>query len=278
MHTSSLDIEWSRVCADPGDHDLKPVLDALYTRYNRKKYIQYDPIKYVHCFRDETEIELVALMVSCLSFGRVTQIFKAVDRLLHIMGNDPLHYVLTLGKTPGNDLISFQYRFITGLDVYHLLSSARKMIVDYGSVGRFAAAHYEEGSVTGLVEKIIAAFQGVHYLMPGSLKTSACKRLFMFLRWMVRSDHVDLGVWDFIRPRDLVIPLDTHIGRVSRMLGLTSGKSPSLKTAMEITDSLKRYSKNDPVRYDWALSHIGIIKNNFPDEHCLTNGPATTDN
>ena len=116
-----------------------------------------------------------------------------------------------------------------------------------------------------LVDKTIKAFQGVNYLIPCSLKNSPCKRLFMFFRWMVRDDNIDLGLWKFIKAQELVIPLDTHIFRVSKELGLTRKKTSSLSTAMEITDNLKTFSQDDPVKYDWGLSHMGIIKNNFGD-------------
>ena len=108
-----------------------------------------------------------------------------------------------------------------------------------------------------------AVFKDVKYLIPASLKNSPCKRLFMFFRWMVRYDNIDPGLWKFISSGELVVPLDTHIFRMSKELGFTSRCTASLTTAMEITDSLRQYSENDPVKYDWALSHIGIIENNF---------------
>ena len=88
----------------------------------------------------------------------------------------------------------------------------------------------------------------------------------MFFRWMVRHDNIDTGLWKFISPGELVVPLDTHIFRMSKELGFTSRRTASLNTALEITDSLRQYSENDPVKYDWALSHIGIIENNFKNQ------------
>ncbi len=241
----------------------KEQLSTLYREYNNKKYIQYDPIKYVYKFKRNSEKELVGLIASSLSFGRVTQIFKAMDRLLEIMNYQPLNYVSSLKKTPDKKLLSFKYRFVTGQDVFNMLQSAKDIIEEFGSIGKFAEKNYKKGNFLELVDEIIRAFQGVHYLIPSSLRKSSCKRLFMFFRWMVRSDNVDLGLWNFISPHELVIPLDTHIFRVSRDLGFTSRRTASLNTALEITESLKKYSKNDPVKFDWALSHMGIIANNF---------------
>ena len=143
------------------------------------------------------------------------------------------------------------------------VTSSKRIIYKYGSMGGFARRHYNSGNFLGLADETIKAFQGVHYLIPSTLKNSPCKRLFMFFRWMVRDDNIDLGLWKFINPQELVIPLDTHVFRVSKELGLTTKRTASLRTAIEITDNLKRFNRDDPVKYDWALSHIGIIKNNF---------------
>jgi len=238
-------------------------LESLYRKYNDKKYIQYDPIKYVYRFHDPVEQELVGLIASTLAFGRVSQIFKAVDRLLEIVRNEPLRYILAHEKRPGKELLAFRYRFVTGLDLYQFFSAARKILMQYGSLGNFMRKNYETGAFLKLVERVIRAFQGIHYLIPSSLKGSPCKRLFMYFRWMARADNIDMGLWDFIHSRELVIPLDTHIFRVSGQLGFTNRKTPSLATAVKITDCLRKYCEDDPVKYDWALAHQGILANNF---------------
>jgi len=242
---------------------LKERLDTLYSKYNHKKFIKFDPIKYVYAFEDDTERELVGLICSSFSFGRVKQIFKAVDRFLDMVNNQPLMYVSNLNEKPDERLLSFKHRFVTGQDVFDLLLSAKKIIEGYGSIGKFARKHYRRGNFLELANETIKAFQGVNYLIPSTLRNSPCKRLFMFFRWMVRDDRIDLGLWKFISPAELVIPLDTHIFRVSKELGFTSKRTASLGTALEITENLRTYSENDPVKYDWALSRAGIIRNNF---------------
>jgi uncharacterized protein (TIGR02757 family) len=238
-------------------------LDTLYTVFNDRKYIQFDPIKYVHRFENPAERELVGLIASSLAFGRVTQIFNAVDRLLEIVRHEPLHYILTLGRGPEADLLSFKYRFVTGRDVFRFFKVIQTVLRKHGSLDCFARQHYRPGHLLDFVEAFIASFSPVYYLIPCSLQGSPCKRLFMYFRWMVRSDNIDLGLWDFIDPAELVVPLDTHIYRVARDLGFTCRRTPSLRAALEITERLKDYSQNDPVKYDWALSHQGIIANNF---------------
>jgi uncharacterized protein (TIGR02757 family) len=238
-------------------------LEALYHRYNDKKYIQYDPIKYVYRFEDPLEQEVVALIASSLAFGRVTQIFKAMDHIMEIAKGEPLGYISALDDTPGRELLSFQYRFVRGADIHRFFKVARSIIKTHGSLGSFMRQHYRTGQFLGLVEEVTNAFQSVHYLVPCSLKGSACKRLFMFFRWMVREDNIDLGLWDFISPAELIIPLDTHIFQVATALKLTRLRTPSLAAALEITENLRKYSRGDPVKYDWALSHQGLLANNF---------------
>lgn len=244
-------------------NELKKNLDKLYLEYNQKKYIEYDPIKYVYRFKDKTEQELVALVSSSLSFGRVKQIFKAMDNFLLICKNKPLDYVLNLPPKASEELETFQYRFVNGPDLFNLLNKAKILINRHVSIGNFIKKNYDKGQFLKLPEKFIQNFQNVNYLIPSKFKTSACKRLFMYFRWMVRKDNIDLGLWDFIDPGELIIPLDTHIFQTSKHYGLTNKNSASLTTAIEITNKLKEFSSDDPVKYDWALSHIGIIKNNF---------------
>ncbi|MFZ0450026.1 MAG: TIGR02757 family protein [Desulfatiglandaceae bacterium] len=247
------------------EESLGPKLDGLYSKYNDKTYITFDPIKYVYRFENPSERELVGLIASSLAFGRVTQIFKAVDRLLGIVGGEPLQYILTLDDEPDAKLLDFKYRFVTGSDLYRFFQVIKGIFRQHGSLGGFVRQYYQEGHYLDLLARLISLFDDVHYLVPCSLKGSPCKRLCMYFRWMVRNDNIDLGLWDFINPRELVIPLDTHIFQVAGDLGFTSRRTPSLSAALEVTDALRGYSRNDPVKYDWALSHIGIIANNFPE-------------
>ncbi len=244
----------------------KESLDQLYRVYNHKKYIQYDPIRYIYGYENQTEKELMALISSCLSFGRVTQIFKAVDRVLEISEGKPYDYVISLKGTPDSNLALFQYRFVSGRDLFMLLAAAKEILEEYGSLGNFAKTLYQPGKFLEFAGNFIRAFQGIYYLIPGSLKKSSCKRFFMFLRWMVRNDNIDSGLWNFIDPRELVIPLDTHVFRTARELGFTARNTPSLAAAIEITDHLRCFCEEDPVKYDWAISHAGIIRNNFMKE------------
>ncbi len=238
-------------------------LESLYRAYNHKKFIRYDPIKYVHKFNglDEKEIELAGLIASSLSFGRVTQIFKALDYLFYIMEDAPLDYLIKLNR-PSRDLLAFKYRFITGKDLYNFFIRIKEIYATYGSIKDFLK-RYWIGDLIALLDRFISLFPNIKFLIPSSIKGSPCKRLFMYLRWMVRKDNIDIGLWEFIPTEKLIIPLDTHIFQIAKAFNLTSKRTPSLRAAIEITESLRLFCKDDPVKYDWALSHIGIIKNNF---------------
>jgi len=269
----SEDVHKIMSCSDRNT-TLKERLDTLYHIYNNKKYVQYDPLRYLYFFEDDVEKELMGLVASSFAFGRVTQIFKAIDRLLRIMGNSPLKYVMALGSAPDPALLSFRYRFVSGLDVYRFLRITRQLIEDYGSIGCFMKRNYNKGDFLRLVDLTMRQYADVRFLVPVSLKTSACKRLFMYFRWMVREDNIDTGLWNFIDPAELVIPLDTHIFQSAIRLGLTSKKNPSFAVAREITERLKGFCRNDPVRYDWAISHEGIIKNNFATHMAMSERSA----
>jgi len=242
--------------------NLKEMLEALYHTYNDPRLIQFDPIKYVYLFDEPHQREVIGLIASSLSFGRVTQIFKAVDQLLELIHYDPLGYIKRMGDRPEGKLLAFRYRFVTGQDLWHFFSAIGRIVAFHGSIGEFVRKTIKGDFFLGL-DKVLEAFKGARYLMPTRLRASACKRFFMYLRWMVRNDNIDLGLWSSISPSLLLVPLDTHVFQIAQGLGLTSRKCPSFLAAVEITEALRGFCPEDPVKYDWALSHVGIIRNNF---------------
>ena len=243
---------------------LKSKLNRLYRKYNHAKYIECDPIKFVRDAKENNKeaVEITAFITAMLSFGRVRQIFIAVDDALSIAGTDLYLFILQLKKEDKPKFQHFQYRFVTGENLYSLFLSLQKIIKRHGTLFNYAKYHYtKQESIDDIVNAIQNDFPDTGYLVPKG-KSSASKRIHMFLRWMVRKDNVDLGLWNFIPPSKLIIPLDTHIARVSKELHLTSRKTPSIQMAKEITDSLSTFCKKDPVRFDFALAHIGIIQTN----------------
>lgn len=254
-------------------------LDRLYYEYDAA-YLYSDPLKYLHQFKRPEDQEVVGLITSSLAYGRVEKIFKSVESVLDIMGPNPSEYVIAF--QPLNDKKSFQHfvhRFNKGEDVACLIWFLKQVIEAHGTLGNLFRKISDEGrntmkdSLTAFSEHVLSLDAspfyggkqlpekaGVRYFFPSPLNGSPCKRLNLFMRWMVRKrDGLDLGLWDFIPPARLVIPLDTHIVRLARYLGFTGKRSPSWAMAEEVTSHLRKMSPGDPLRYDFSLCRLGIL-------------------
>lgn len=237
-------------------------LDRLYGLYNRAAYIEPDPLQFLHRYPRVEDREIVGLVASGLAFGRVRQICASVERALAVLGPAPRDF---LAKTPGADLerlfAGFRHRYVTGRHMAGLLTAVRRVLDEHGSLNRAFTAGLDGGDRTVL--PALARF--VRRLdCPGNPlvahpdKGSACKRLHLYLRWMVRRDEVDPGGWTGISPGQLVIPLDTHMARLSRRLRLTRKKTPGAAMALGVTAWFRRRVPADPVKYDFTLTRFGI--------------------
>ncbi len=240
-------------------------LDGLYRRYNRREYVHPDPIEFLYHYDDPADREVAGLLASSLAYGRVAQILKSVAAVLE-MTPRPARFVTASGPaTIRRKFAGFRHRFTTGADMASLLIGARRVMKDHGSIGNCFASHVTGGDTTvvpaleGLVTEIVrAAGAPLGHLLPAPSRGSACKRLMLYLRWMIRSDDVDPGGWSGGHERLLVVPLDVHMHRISRALGITRRKSADLRTALEVTAAFGRLSPDDPVKYDFALTRLGI--------------------
>ena len=258
---------------------LKGALDRLYETFDRDS-ISPDPLEFVHRFAEPRDQEIAGLIASSLAYGRVDQIKKSIDRVMEIMDWSP--YAFTVNFRPQRDVkrfIGFVHRFNSGEDVACLISFARQMIEESGSIGGFfmRGVDHDEGSIKGAISRFTAAVlaldskliygkrqlpekAGVRFFFPSPKNGSPCKRLNLYLRWMVRrGDNIDLGLWRDVNPATLIIPLDTHIARISRNIGLTTRRSADWRMAEEITANLVRLDPEDPVKYDFALCRLGIL-------------------
>ncbi len=246
-------------------------LDDLVEKYETADFIADDPIQFPHRFENKCDAEISALITSCLAYGKREKIIEAVEYIHQIMENQPYKYCLGFDLEKNIDILNgFRYRYTNGLDVTLLLYFISCSLKKYDSLeNHFMSCYNLEGQdlkgalavfVGGLMDFAPrgVSLKGVRYLLPNSKAGSACKRLNLFLRWMVRKPPVDLNLWENIPASKLVIPVDVHVARVSRGLGFTSRKSNDWKTAQEITNVLKKYDPNDPVRYDFALFGLGI--------------------
>jgi len=243
-------------------------LERLYRKYNDACFISSDPLEFVHRYESRDDREVVGLIASSLAFGGVRQIRGSVARVLASLGSSPAQYVRD-GRPPliARALRGFKHRWITGDDVSSMLGGVCAALREYGSLRELFYASID--ACDRDVAPAAARFAGYIrarsdgfplFLLPSAESGSACKRLNLFLRWMVRSDAIDPGGWNEISPAKLIVPLDTHMHRISRRLALTRRRSADLKTAREITDGFRRISPRDPVKYDFALTRLGILR------------------
>ena len=252
--------------------DLRAALDALYRKYNRRAFVHPDPLELVYRYDSPADQEIAGLVAACLAYGRVAQILVSVTRVLDALDKDthgsPRAF---LGRATGRELRQlfrgFTHRFTPGAEVAALLLGMKRALAEHGSLEALFAAGAGRRDETILpalavfVEGLRALAGGTRAcpsLLSSPADGSACKRLNLFLRWMVRSDKVDPGPWQSVSRSKLVVPLDTHLFRIARALRLTARRQANLKTAMEITRGFERYSPRDPVRYDFCLTRLGI--------------------
>lgn len=250
----------------------KEALEDLYVTYNRRELVHPDPLEFLYAYDDLSDREIVALVASYLAYGRVAQILKSVRRVLERM---PAPAEFVRGASPEtlrSTLAGFKHRFTTGETLAALLSGARCAIERHGSLGACFGAGLSDRDETVL--PALTAFVGelnsgapCHSAkheaghkppLPSPAEGSACKRLNLFLRWMVRRDAVDPGGWDHVPPSKLIVPLDTHMLRIGRALRLTQRSQADIRTAQEVTAAFRAFAPDDPVRYDFALTRLGI--------------------
>jgi uncharacterized protein (TIGR02757 family) len=248
-------------------------LDALRAEW-RGRRLDSDPLLFPHRYPGEGDREVVAFLSASLAFGRVASIRASVERVLAALGPSPAAFLDAWDERPLPPLKSFVHRWVSGKDVEEFLRIVKRARRAHGTLGALfargngaARPDYVEalssflGNLRALSSQHAVRSRGLSFLLPSPSSGSACKRSHLFLRWMVRRDDVDLGLWTGGRfsPARLLLPMDTHVHRISRYLGLTARRTPDLGAAREATSWLARLAPADPVGYDWALSRLGIL-------------------
>ena len=243
---------------------LKAFLEGMYYVYARREIINPDPLYFLYNYDNVRDREIVGLIASSLAYGRVAQIMKSVDRVLSCLGASPREFLLK----NSNDVIlpeNFKHRFTTAADMNNLLKNISEVLREYGSIEEFLRECLKEsgGNLFGGLDKFSdrlsrGKVEGSFSLITAPRDGSACKRLFLYLKWMVRKDEVDPGGWEVLSPSELVVPTDVHMHRIAGELGLTSRRSADLRTAIEITEGFREICAEDPVKYDFALTRLGI--------------------
>ena len=255
---------------------IRDVLERLYVRYNHRRLVQPDPLQFLYRYSDPADVEIVGLLASALAYGRVQQIEKSLSRLFELMGDSPCTFVREFDLSKRLQLTDFKHRFTSGDDISDLLELLRYVYARFGSIEQFflQGLDAEDANIVPALTKFCdslcamhsqrhngAQSSGLKYLLASPARGSACKRLNLFLRWMVRDDGVDLGLWKSVETAKLIVPVDVHMGRLCKILGLYDRKTVNLSAAVEITESFVRIEPADPVKYDFALSRIGIVEN-----------------
>lgn len=273
-------------------HQLVLIRDPLEGLYRTFDHVDSaaDPIHIVRRFPSREDREIVGFCAAALAFGRVASVLQSIEALLRVMGPSPAAFVRQFEpRRDGPVLGPLVHRWIRGIDLAALMIVLQRMLHECGSIESFFLAGddpespdigpaldaFSRRALETDLRAVYGARQGfspdegdrspkglrhgVCYFFPRPSAGSACKRLNLFLRWMVRKDAIDLGVWTEVPASRLVVPLDTHVIRVGRCLTLTKYVSPGWKMASQITASLRALDPADPVRYDFALCHIGMM-------------------
>ena len=258
---------------------LRTAMDRAYREYD-ERYLDRDPLQFARAFSDPADREVVGFLAAALAYGNVVQIKRSIRTVLEALGPAPARALerFDAGRL-ARQLERFKHRFNDGRDVACLLRFVAWMRRTHGSIeGFFAPGHVADAAhvgpaLTSFAERALAldhgglygdgplpARAGVRFFFSSPADGSACKRLNLFLRWMVRREGVDLGVWRAVEPRALVIPLDAHVHSIARRVRLTRYRSPGWAMALDITRRLRRLDPLDPVKYDFALFCMGLTR------------------
>jgi len=251
------------------DDVLRARLDALVTTFDIST-IEPDPLQVVHRFSHPRDQEIAGLIAAAFAYGRASIVVANAGTVLARMKPSPYEYLVKFDHNEATSRFAgFAHRFQKTRELVELLERMAFVIREYGSIGEAFRACYDEQdadigpTLTRFIDLATGhqppATKSLQYLLSSPAHGSACKRMNLFLRWMVRRTSPDLGIWTFVDPAKLLMPVDTHIHRIATFLGLNSRKSADWKAARQITDALARFDPADPVRYDFALCRLGIL-------------------
>jgi uncharacterized protein (TIGR02757 family) len=255
---------------------LKKTLDGFYREYDFEGRIGHDPVLFPRRYEDSADRETAGFITACFAYGRVGLFRSVVETLLSKMGASPSQFLRDFDpKRQGRLFKGIKYRFNENEDIVCLFFIIQKILRRHSSLEDAFMECYRsddediERGLSGLANEFLQVDTtpvygknvrppGLSQFFPLPSKGSACKRFNLFLRWMIRDRDIDLGIWKGVPKNKLIIPLDTHIARISRCLGLTKRRSQDWRTAVEVTGALRRFDPEDPLKYDFALCHHGI--------------------
>ena len=280
---------------------VKVLLDKFYSEYNFKERILHDPIEFPRRYKRREDIEIAGFIASCFAYGKVGLFKPVIEKILSVMRGSPYDFLIDFKVNPrtfakcevkkdGRLFSGIKYRFNENKDIICLLHIISNLLKSHKSIENVFKSFYKEtdsdtgNALTGFIDYVLKTNtsdiygknlkpDGLLQFFPSPSKGSACKRMNLFLRWMTRKRDIDFGIWKGIPENKLVIPLDTHIAKISRCLGFTKRKSQDWRMAVEITNALKKLDPEDPLKYDFAMCHYGIAglcssKDDIKDSRC----------
>jgi uncharacterized protein (TIGR02757 family) len=249
---------------------VKQLLDDRYSRYNDPSFILDDPISIPHRFEQKQDIEISGLIAAVLAWGQRKTIINKCTELFELMDNAPYDFILNHREADLKKFLNFKHRTFNPTDTLYFIEWFHWF---YNAHDSLEEAFVPQSLKADNVESCLVRFHQQFFSLPDypartrkhiqtPERKSACKRINMFLRWMVRDDDrgVDFGIWNKIKPSQLVCPCDLHVDRVARKLGLIQRKQTDWLTALELTEQLRLLDKNDPVKYDFALFGLGVVE------------------
>ena len=243
----------------------KTEIDKLVSEYENEDFIKDDPIRFPNRFKKKEDIEIAGFMASLVAYGRRDVFIRKLDNLFELAENEPYNFITNFEPEILGD---FNYRFGKTKDFAQIFTVMKELYQKDGGLEELFKYGYEnpfEGNMFVPVtdyfySRVENADQGFYFMIPNPRNGGAMKRMCMFLRWMVRKGPVDFGIWNFMPASDLLIPLDVHVARISREMGLLKRSSNDFKAVLELTENLKKLDPNDPVKYDFAMFGYGVNK------------------
>lgn len=244
----------------------KNEIDKLAQRYETKEFFNDDPVRFPNKFADKKDIEIAGFIASLVAYGRREVFIKKLNTLFDIAENEPYNFITNFEPEILGD---FNYRFGKPEDFAQIFTCLKKLYNENGGLEDLFKYGYEVSEcgkknmfipVTDYFYSSVSdnSSMGFRFMIPDARKGSAMKRMCMYLRWMVRKGPVDFGIWEFMPQSDLLIPLDTHVARISREMGLLTRNANDFKSVVELTENLKQFDPNDPVKYDFAMFGYGV--------------------
>lgn len=246
--------------------ELKDLLEHKFNLYNSTNFIIEDPISIPHAYNQKEDIEIISFLISIISWGNRKSIIKSGNKLREILGSSPIDFIMRF-KERDLKKIDFVHRTFNKFDLIYFLKSLKNIYENHDGLENVFSKNLNDEFMYNNISNFRNIFFSLDHEkrtekhISNPKKNSACKRINMFLRWMVRNDGVvDFGIWKKIKPSMLSCPLDVHTGNIGRKLNLISRKQNDLKTVLELDQKLRLFDKNDPVKYDYALFGMGVYE------------------